>query len=186
MALKNLIGMTLSQLQQVAVENGMPLFTAKQIADWLYVKQVRSIDEMTNLSLKHRAKLAESYEVGLAEPSHKAASTDGTVKFLFPVQSGHYVEAVYIPDGDRATLCISSQVGCKMGCVFCMTGRQHYTASLTAGEILNQILSLPGKERDIGPGSFSDLGIKDKQLFYLMRNGDMKLVANRWTKRAPI
>ena len=146
MALKNLVGMTLSQLQQVAVENGMPLFTAKQMADWLYVKQVRSIDDMTNLSLKHRAKLAENYEVGLAEPSHKAASTDGTVKYLFPVQNDKSVEAVYIPDDDRATLCISSQVGCKMGCVFCMTGRQHYTASLTAGEILNQILSLPGKE----------------------------------------
>ena len=146
MARKNLVGMTLAQLQNVAVENGMPLFTAKQIADWLYVKQVSSIDAMTNLSLKHRAKLAENYEVGLAEPSHAAASSDGTVKYLFPVQGGHFVEAVYIPDGDRATLCISSQVGCKMGCVFCMTGRQHYTASLTAGEILNQILSLPGKE----------------------------------------
>ena len=146
MARRNLIGMTLAQLQQVAVENGMPLFTAKQMADWLYVKQVRSIDEMTNLSLKHRARLAESYEVGLAAPSDKAASADGTVKYLFPVQDGHFVEAVYIPDGDRATLCISSQVGCKMGCMFCMTGRQHYTASLTAGEILNQILSLPGKE----------------------------------------
>lgn len=146
MALKNLVGMTLAQLQQVAVENGMPLFTAKQMADWLYVKQVRSIDGMTNLSLKHRAKLKEGYEVALSEPSHKAASADGTVKYLFPVQNGHFVEAVYIPDDDRATLCISSQVGCKMGCVFCMTGRQHYTASLTAGEILNQILSLPGKE----------------------------------------
>ena len=146
MALNNLVGMTLAQLQQLAVENGMPLFTAKQMADWLYVKQVRSIDEMTNLSLKARTRLAQNYQVGLAEPSHKAASQDGTVKYLFPVQNGHYVEAVYIPDGDRATLCISSQVGCKMGCVFCMTGRQHYTASLTAGEILNQILSLPGKE----------------------------------------
>lgn len=146
MALNNLVGMTLAQLQQVAVENGMPLFTAKQMADWLYVKQVRSIDEMTNLSLKARTRLAQNYQVGLAEPSHKAASQDGTVKYLFPVRNGHYVEAVYIPDGDRATLCISSQVGCKMGCVFCMTGRQHYTASLTAGEILNQILSLPGKE----------------------------------------
>ena len=146
MAKKNLIGMTLSQLQQVVVENGMPLFTAKQIADWLYVKQVSSIDAMTNLSLKHRAKLAENYEVGLAAPAHQAASADGTVKYLFPVQDDKFVEAVYIPDDDRATLCISSQVGCKMGCVFCMTGRQHYTASLTAGEILNQILSLPGKE----------------------------------------
>ena len=146
MALKNLVGMTLAQLQQVAVENGMPLFTAKQMADWLYVKQVKSIDGMTNLSLKVRSKLSENYEVGLAAPSHAAASQDGTVKYLFPVRDGHFVEAVYIPDGDRATLCISSQVGCKMGCVFCMTGRQHYTASLTAGEILNQILSLPGKE----------------------------------------
>lgn len=146
MALRNLIGMTLAQLQQVAMENGMPMFTAKQIADWLYVKQVGSIDDMTNISLKFRSKLSENYEVSLQAPSHAAASSDGTVKYLFPVRDGHYVEAVYIPDGDRATLCISSQVGCKMGCVFCMTGRQHYTASLTAGEILNQILSLPGKE----------------------------------------
>ena len=110
MALNNLVGMTLAQLQQVAVENGMPLFTAKQMADWLYVKQVRSIDEMTNLSLKARTRLAQNYQVVLAEPSHKAASQDGTVKYLFPVRNGHYVEAVYIPDGDRATLCISSQV----------------------------------------------------------------------------
>ena len=138
--------MTLAQLQQVAMENGMPMFTAKQIADWLYVKQVGSIDDMTNISLKFRSKLSENYEVSLQAPSHAAASSDGTVKYLFPVRDGHYVEAVYIPDGDRATLCISSQVGCKMGCVFCMTGRQHYTASLAAGEILNQILSLPGKE----------------------------------------
>ena len=146
MAKENLVGMTLAQLQQVAVENGMPLFTAKQIEDWLYVKQVSSIDAMTNLSLKHRSKLAENYEVSLAAPSQQVASIDGTVKYLFPVQNDKFVEAVYIPDDDRATLCISSQVGCKMGCVFCMTGRQHYTASLTAGEILNQILSLPGKE----------------------------------------
>ena len=146
MSKKNLVGMTLAELQQVAVEVGMPMFAAKQMADWLYVKQVSSIDQMTNISLKLRERLAENYEVGLSAPQHKVASTDGTVKYLFPVQDGHFVEAVYIPDDDRATLCISSQVGCKMGCVFCMTGRQHYTASLTAGEILNQILSLPGKE----------------------------------------
>ncbi len=144
---KNLIGMTLAQLQQVAVENGMPLFTAKQMADWLYVKQVDSIDRMTNISLKFRSRLQEQYEVSLQAPAESKASVDGTVKYLFPVQDGRFVEAVYIPDDDRATLCISSQVGCKMGCVFCMTGRQHYTASLTAGEILNQILSLPGKEK---------------------------------------
>ena len=142
---KNLVGMTLAGLQQVAVENGMPLYTAKQMADWLYVKQVSSIDEMTNISLKFRARLSEKYDLILTPPAHEAASSDGTVKYLFPVADGHFVEAVYIPDDDRATLCISSQVGCKMGCVFCMTGRQHYTASLSAGEILNQILSLPQK-----------------------------------------
>ena len=146
MARRNLVGMTFTQLQEVAVENGMPLFAAKQMADWLYVRQVGSIEGMTNLSLKARERLAENYEVGLAAPAHAVSSEDGTVKYLFPVKDGHYVEAVYIPDGERATLCISCQVGCKMGCVFCMTGRQHYTASLSAGEILNQILSLPEKQ----------------------------------------
>jgi len=143
----NLVGMTLGELQQVAIETGMPLFTAKQMAKWLYVKQVSSIDEMTDISLANRAKLNEKYCIGLLKPTERVASTDGTVKYLFPVSEGKFVEAVFIPDGDRATLCISSQVGCKMGCVFCMTGRQHYTASLTAGEILNQILSLPEKEK---------------------------------------
>ena len=142
----NLVGLTLAELQQVAVNVGMPMFAAKQMADWLYVKQVSSIDQMTNISLKLRERLSAEYEIALAAPAHKAASADGTIKYLFPVDNGHFVEAVYIPDADRATLCISSQVGCKMGCVFCMTGRQHYTASLTAGEILNQILSLPEKK----------------------------------------
>ncbi len=141
----NLVGMTIGQLQEVATKVGMPLFTAKQMADWLYVKQVDSIDKMTNISLKFRSALSELYCVSLSAPSESVMSDDGTVKYLYPVSDGRYVEAVYIPDGERATLCISSQVGCKMGCVFCMTGRQHYTASLTAGEILNQILSLPQK-----------------------------------------
>ena len=146
MGKKNLVGLTLAELQQVTVEVGMPMFAAKQMADWLYVKQVSSIDQMTNISLKLRDRISENYEIKLSAPEHKAESTDGTVKYLFPVQDGRFVEAVYIPDEERATLCISSQVGCKMGCVFCMTGRQHYTASLTAGEILNQILSLPEKQ----------------------------------------
>jgi 23S rRNA (adenine2503-C2)-methyltransferase len=141
----NLVGMTIGQLQEVATKVGMPLFTAKQMADWLYVKQVDSIDKMTNISLKFRSALSERYCVSLSAPSESVMSDDGTIKYLYPVSDGRFVEAVYIPDGERATLCISSQVGCKMGCVFCMTGRQHYTASLTAGEILNQILSLPQK-----------------------------------------
>lgn len=140
---RNLVGMTLRQLQDAVAQLGMPGFTAKQIADWLYVKKVHSIAEMTNISLKNRSLLEEKFEVGLAEPSDCAASTDGTKKYLFPVSDGRYVESVFIPDGDRGTLCISSQVGCKMGCVFCMTGRQAFTYSLTAAEIMNQILSLP-------------------------------------------
>lgn len=139
----SLAGKTQKQLKEIVSQLGMPGFTANQIADWLYVKQVRTIDEMTNISLKHRALLSEKYQVGLTEPAECAASTDGTRKYLFPVSDGHFVEAVFIPDNDRATLCISSQVGCKMGCVFCMTGRQRYTASLSANEIINQILSLP-------------------------------------------
>ncbi len=141
----NLVGMTIGQLQEVATKTGMPLFTAKQMADWLYVKQVDSIDKMTNLSLKFRSVLSERYCVTLSAPSESVMSKDGTIKYLFPVSDSRFVEAVYIPDNERATLCISSQVGCKMGCMFCMTGRQHYMANLTAGEILNQILSLPQK-----------------------------------------
>lgn len=144
---KNLVGLTLAGLQKVAVEAGMPLFSAKQMAEWLYVRQITDISQMTNISLKFREKLSQEYEIALSAPIHRAASVDGTVKYLFDAGQGHSVEAVFIPDGDRGTLCISSQVGCKMGCVFCMTGRQHYTASLTAGQILNQILSLPEKDR---------------------------------------
>ena len=144
----NLVGLTLSELQDVVLQLGMPMFTAKQIADWLYVKKVDSIDKMTNVSLKFRSLLAEKYTISLSAPAESAESSDGTVKHLFQVADGRFVEAVFIPDRDRATLCISSQVGCKMGCVFCMTGRQHYTASLTAGEILNQIISLPVEQRE--------------------------------------
>ncbi len=143
----SLVGMTLTQLKEVAASVGMPGFAAGQMAGWLYGKQVASIDAMSNISLKFRSALAERYDIGLAAPLTFVESADGTKKYLFPVDGGRSVEAVFIPDGDRATLCISSQVGCKMGCVFCMTGRQKYAYSLTAGEILNQILSLPEKQR---------------------------------------
>lgn len=141
-----LLGLTLAELQALAKELGMPGFAAKQIAAWLYDKKVASIDEMTNLSLKHRELLKEAYEVGAEAPVDAMRSVDGTVKYLYRVGEGHFVEAVYIPDGDRATLCVSSQVGCKMNCKFCMTGKQGFSAHLTAGQIINQINSLP--ERD--------------------------------------
>lgn len=142
-----LLGMTLTELQRVAKNVGMPSFAAKQIAAWLYDKKVTSIDEMTNLSIKHRELLKENYEVGVAGPVEAMRSVDGTVKYLYKVGENHFVEAVYIPDEDRATLCVSSQVGCKMNCKFCMTGKQGYSANLSANEILNQIHSLPEREK---------------------------------------
>ena len=125
----------------------MPGFAAKQIASWLYGKKVASIDEMTNLSLKHRELLKDIYEVGGEAPVDAMRSVDGTVKYLYRVGEGHYVEAVYIPEEDRATLCVSSQVGCKMNCKFCMTGKQGFTGNLTAGQIINQINSLPERDK---------------------------------------
>jgi 23S rRNA (adenine2503-C2)-methyltransferase len=142
-----LLGMTLSELQQVTKNLGMPSFAAKQIAGWLYVKRVKTIDEMTNLSLKHRTMLAESYTVGAAAPVDAMRSVDGTVKYLYHTSDDHFVETVYIPDEDRGTVCVSSQVGCKMNCKFCMTGKQGFNGSLTAGQIINQIQSLPEYEQ---------------------------------------
>ena len=102
---------------------------------------------MTNLSLKHREALGAEYEVGGVPPVEAMHSVDGTIKYLFQVGEKNFVEAVYIPDDDRATLCVSSQVGCKMNCKFCMTGKQGFTTNLTANQILNQISSLPERDK---------------------------------------
>lgn len=139
--------MTLSELQEVTKGLGMPGFTAKQIAQWLYVKRVKNIDEMTNLSLKHRAMLSEAYVVGAETPINEMRSQDGTVKYLFHTFDNHFVETVFIPDEDRGTVCVSSQVGCKMNCKFCMTGKQGFSGNLSANQIINQIHSLPEFER---------------------------------------
>lgn len=138
-----LLGMTLAQIKSAVTQAGMPSFTAKQIAHWIYCKRVRSFDEMTNISLKNREQLSQLFNVGYAVPVEAMRSTDGTIKYLYRAGENSFVEAVYIPDGDRATLCVSSQIGCKMNCLFCMTGKQRYTANLTANEIVNQIFALP-------------------------------------------
>lgn len=139
----NLLGMTLAQLQELCAAEGFPRFTAKQLCDWLYKKRVESIDAMTNLSLAQRARLNEMAYIGRETPVRCQVSRDGTKKYLFPVLDGHYVEAVYIPEEDRATLCVSCQVGCKMGCRFCVTGQQGFHGNLGAGDILNQLFSIP-------------------------------------------
>lgn len=152
---KILLGMTAGELKELVNGLGMPAFTAGQIARWLYTRHVKSISEMTNLSKANRARLEEVCTVGTMEPADCQRSVDGTVKYLFPVRTARqddsenrkFVETVFIPDGDRGTLCVSSQVGCKMNCLFCQTGKQGFEGNLTAGDILNQIYSLPERER---------------------------------------
>ena len=142
-----LYGQTLSQLEALCNRLEMPRFAAKQIARWLYDKHATTIEAMSDLSVRHRALLAETYEVGFAAPEKVSISTDGTKKYLYRTSQNHFIESAYIPDGDRATLCISSQAGCRMGCRFCATGRQGLQHSLSTNEILNQIGSLPERER---------------------------------------
>lgn len=124
----------------------MPAFAARQIAEWLYKKGAVSIDQMSNLSLKNRELLSENYCIGLIPPTSEVTSSDGTKKYLFATLNGRSIESAYIPDKERATLCVSSQAGCKMGCRFCMTARQGFQHNLLSGEILNQIASLPERE----------------------------------------
>ena len=158
-----LLGKNLDELKRLVAEEGLPGFTAKQIAKWLYVKKVRTIDEMTNLSKASRAKLSEKYEVGLIQYAGLQISSDGTKKYLFPVRCTHKrglnlrveeseleasaVEAVMIPDDDRATLCVSSQAGCRMGCKFCMTGRQGFHGHMSAADIISQFIAVDESDR---------------------------------------
>ncbi|MDC7231854.1 MAG: 23S rRNA (adenine(2503)-C(2))-methyltransferase RlmN [Spirochaetales bacterium] len=138
-----LLGMSPDDIKEICSRLGMPPFTATQITDWIYKKRAASFDEMTNLSKKNRALLESEYSTGRTPPAEYQKSKDGTVKYLFSTENNLHIEAVYIPEADRATLCISSQVGCKMNCSFCMTGRQGFQGQLTTAEILNQIFSLP-------------------------------------------
>lgn len=170
---KILSGLRPQELEQVVMELGLPRFTARQLVSWLYQKRVFSFEEMTNLSKKARLLLGDHYILGRSKPVKQAVSRDGTIKYLFQTLSGHYIETVYIPEittperdevyedraiastkpkssagsaKPRATLCVSSQVGCKMGCRFCMTGRQGFQGNLTVADILNQVYSIPQSE----------------------------------------
>lgn len=143
---KRLLGMTWEELKGVTAEIGLPSYAAKQMADWLYKKRITRLSEMTNIAAAKRSRLEEHYEVGAYPPVDFMKSKDGTVKYLFQAGQNHSVETVYLPTEDRATLCVSSQIGCKMNCLFCMTGKQGFTANLSANEILNQIQSIPEAE----------------------------------------
>ncbi len=142
-----LFGKTPDELKTIVKQLNLPAFTAKQLADWFYKKHVSRFDEMTNLSKEARQLLEDQFITGLTEPIKVQVSVDGTKKYLYRSLQGKYIETAYIPEDDRHTLCVSTQVGCKMGCFFCMTAKQGFQGQLTAGEILNQIRSLP--ERDL-------------------------------------
>lgn len=141
-----LLGKNLEELKTIVAQEGLPGFAARQMAQWLYVKKVRTIDEMTNLSKAARAALSLKYEVGVTPYAGLQISSDGTKKYLFPVGSGA-VEAVMIPDEERATLCVSSQSGCRMGCRFCMTGRQGFHGNLSAADIISQFMAVDESDR---------------------------------------
>lgn len=143
MAKEKLFGKTLNELKDICIKLGMPAFTGRQIAQWIYQKEATSIDEMSNLSVKNRECMKQLYEVGFEAPVKVQESTDGTKKYLFNAKGGNFIETAMIPENDRKTVCVSSQVGCKMGCLFCMTARQGFQSNLTAGEILNQFRSIP-------------------------------------------
>ncbi len=143
---ERLLGKTAEELKEATAKAGLPPYASSQVARWLYRQGATSFEQMTNVSKAGRERLSELYAVGRSEHLKRAASADGTVKYLFPTSADAPVEAVFIPDGERGTLCVSSQAGCRMRCLFCMTGRQGYQGNLTAGDIVNQVYSLPERE----------------------------------------
>ena len=138
-----LYGSTLEGLRTLCEQLDLPRFAHKQMAKWLYTRRVTDIEAMTDLSKVARERLMEHCELGLSQPLKVSTSTDGTKKYLFATSEGEYIESALIPDGERVTLCVSSQAGCRMGCKFCATGRMGLRHSLSATEIINQIISIP-------------------------------------------
>lgn len=144
---EKLLGKTLKELEDAAVAAGLKPFVGRQLAEWLYVKRVSSWDRVTNIAKASKEALGSMFDLGTSAPVGRAESSDGTVKYLFRVgEAGNAVEAVMIPEDERRTLCVSSQAGCRMGCRFCMTGRQGFHGNLDAAEILNQFLSIDNPE----------------------------------------
>lgn len=172
-----LFGKTLNELTALAIELGLPKFTGKQMAEWLYQKDIASIEEMTNLSKKARELLSGRFEFGLVDSTKVQESIDGTKKYLFPTAKGKFIETAMIPDDDRKTVCVSSQVGCKMGCLFCMTGKQGFQGQLTAGEIVNQIRNIP-ERRDITNIVYMGMGEPFDNLEVVLKS--LEILTSEW------
>jgi 23S rRNA (adenine2503-C2)-methyltransferase len=144
---KALLDLELGELKELAARCNQPVYRARQMADWLYKHAAAGIDEMRNLPAPWRMQLSDEYEIGRSAPEQAFESADGTRKFLFRTRAGHFIETALIPDDERLTLCVSTQVGCKRACVFCATGRQRFCANLSPADILNQYLSCPDRDR---------------------------------------
>ena len=140
-----LLGMDLEELKRFAISGGMPAFTGRQLAEWIYKKKVDSFEKMNNISKKNREWLEANSIIGREAPCGEFKSSDGTIKYIFNAPKGKKIETVMIPDHDRATLCVSSQNGCRMNCYFCATGRNGFSGNLTAAQIINQILTVGSK-----------------------------------------
>src|SRR6266849_773752 len=134
-----ILGMELSEIQQ-ALGPGEPEFRARQVYEALYHAQVPDLVQITTLPGKLRQRLAAGHTVGLPEAEQRYKSTDGTCRYLLRLEDGRTVETVWMPEPARDTLCISSQVGCPVDCKFCMTALMGLERSLTAGEIVGQVL----------------------------------------------
>jgi len=138
----NLFGMGKEALAALVAERGEPAFRARQLYGWLYNRRVRAFDAMANLPKALRVALAEAFDLRWPEVAERALSFDGTRKYLFRLEDGATIEAVYIPEDARRTICISTQAGCPLKCAFCLTGIAGYTRNLKAGEILGQVATV--------------------------------------------
>jgi 23S rRNA (adenine2503-C2)-methyltransferase len=137
-----LLGCSTKELEQIALELGEPAYRGRQIARWIYRKQVRTLDAMSDLPAAFRAHLAANYRLGLPDVVHREVASDGTIKYLLRLEDGLTVESVYLPYPDRVSACLSTQVGCPAGCRFCATAQGGLARNLTAGEIVGQYLAM--------------------------------------------
>ena len=143
---KNVYGLTLGELENIFTNLGEPGFRAQQVFQWMYKKGIHDFSHMTNLPQELRFKLAQEYIISPPAVSKEDQSSDGTKKYLYPIAAGVFVESAYIPEAQRKTLCISTQGGCKMACLFCMTARQGLQTHLQCGEIVGQYAVIPEKD----------------------------------------
>lgn len=140
--MQNLIGLPESKLVETLNDWGVEPYRAHQIFTWTYHRGVRSWDDMTNLSKDLRKSLSENFYIGLPQIANKQVSQDGTLKYLFRLEDGEEIESVWMPDGDRKTLCISTQSGCRLGCTFCLTGTLGLLRNLSSAEIVGQFMAV--------------------------------------------